>query len=158
MSLEIVTSRDILRRPCKEVTPDQLQDPEFQEFIERMVREVLERGLLGLSANQVRSNIGSNRRLYVGYTDKGNLGAVINPRILSYSPEVAKCIETCASFPDQSEPVWRSKIISLESSDRNGKKSVREMCDPFGNIAQHEVDHLKGILPKDKGWYKDGRL
>ena len=106
-------------------------------------------GGVGIAAPQV----GINRNIiWVQRFDKAGkpLEYMINPKILwkseiqNLGPEGDLSIEVFRDY------FYRSQVIQLEYFDLNGKK-ITEIVEGFtAIIAQHEIDHLSGILISDK--------
>ena len=106
-------------------------------------------GGVGIAAPQV----GINRNIiWVQRFDKAEkpLEYMINPKILwrsevlNFGPEGDLSIEIFRDY------FYRSQVIQLEYFDLKGKK-ITEILEGFtAIIAQHEIDHLSGILISDK--------
>jgi peptide deformylase len=76
--------------------------------------------------------------------------AILNPRILSHSPEMVKGWEGCLSVPGIRGWVPRYQAIEIEYCDRNGNLQKMEMTDFVARIFQHEFDHFNGLLFVDR--------
>jgi len=99
---------------------------------------------VGLAAPQV----GVLRRIIViEYEDK--YYDVINPKILENSGETIED-EGCLSVIDIRGLVKRPENITVEYTDRDGKKCVEKNSGILARIFCHEIDHLNGILFVDK--------
>lgn len=70
----------------------------------------------------------------------------INPKIKKFSKEKAWVEEGCLSVRNIFGRVQRSRKVLMDSLDENGKKASRGFSGIFAQIAQHENDHLDGIL------------
>ena len=74
---------------------------------------------------------------------------LINPEVVETSGSQTGT-EGCLSFPDEFGTVTRPRVVTVRAQDRNGKSftvtgeglKARAFC--------HEIDHLNGILFKDK--------
>jgi peptide deformylase len=98
-------------------------------------------GGIGLSANQV----GLDARVFMMRTQDGNQ-AFFNPELIKMSQETDLMKEGCLSFPDIYLMIKRSKVIELKYQDAEGNTNTT-MLDGLGSRgAQHEVDHLNGII------------
>ncbi len=75
---------------------------------------------------------------------------LINPTIISSSEEETDYKEGCLSVPDIHEIVKRPKAIQLKYYDLSGNEKIIEDDDILARVAQHEVDHLNGILFYEK--------
>jgi peptide deformylase len=58
--------------------------------------------------------------------------------------------EGCLSLPGYSGHVDRPKKVRVTALDENGKTQTIEAEDMLAVILCHEIDHLDGILYKDK--------
>ena len=99
---------------------------------------------VGLAANQV----GVARRVAVvdvGESDPPPL-VLINPRIVSRSPETETAEEGCLSIPEIFGDVTRPLRVVVEALDQEGKRSRIEAHGYKARAIQHEIDHLDGIL------------
>ncbi|WP_405404290.1 peptide deformylase [Paracoccus sp. Ld10] len=100
----------------------------------------------GLAAPQ----IGVLRRIFVmdaGWKDGTPEPLVlIDPEILVRSQETEIATEGCLSIPGRPVDVQRSHAIGIGWYDLDGRHQLRDMRGPAARIAQHEVDHLDGLL------------
>ncbi|MFZ2664352.1 MAG: peptide deformylase [Patescibacteria group bacterium] len=71
---------------------------------------------------------------------------LINPKIMSYSPETELDWEGCLSVPDKYGLVERFKKIKITAKDIGGNNLKIKAEGFFARTIQHEVDHLNGIL------------
>ncbi|RYH01643.1 peptide deformylase [Salipiger sp. IMCC34102] len=103
----------------------------------------------GLAAPQV----GVLQRLFVmdaGWKDGASERVVmVNPVVASASPERVTRDEVCLSIPDRVTPVSRPAIVHLRYQDLRGLPQEVTLEGPAATIAQHERDHLDGILCTD---------
>jgi peptide deformylase len=133
-----------LRMKAREVT-------EFDDFlvqlVERMMTLMDDAQGVGLAATQV----GVVQRLFV-FTPGEEEGtfAVVNPRILEPSTETATEEEGCLSLQGVRVPVERPLRISLEGVDPQGTRVFFELEGLAARVAQHEYDHLDGVLIIDR--------
>lgn len=76
--------------------------------------------------------------------------ALINPETVNESPEQDEQFEGCLSFFDVRGKVPRSLRIEVRHSDLDGeaRRSTFEQGD--ARLVAHEIDHLNGILYKDR--------
>ncbi|WP_421655904.1 peptide deformylase [Leptothermofonsia sp. ETS-13] len=72
--------------------------------------------------------------------------AMINPRILAHSDEVAKGWEGCLSVPGIRGLVPRYEAIEVEYTGQDGKLYRKELNGFVARIFQHELDHLDGLV------------
>lgn len=117
---------------------------EITENVKQVAFRMLELAKLhngiGLAANQV----GLAWRLFVMRLYK-TPKICINPEIINgFVPIKAK--EGCLSEPGISVEVIRNRFIFIRYTDIDGKKIEEHMRDLEARCAQHEIDHLDGIL------------
>jgi peptide deformylase len=109
---------------------------------------------IGLAAPQ----IGETRRLVViaavADDDAGrNVGApfaLVNPEIVTHSPDTVPFTEGCLSVPDITESVVRPRAIRFRYTDLDGHVHERDAAGLLARVVQHEMDHLDGILFVDR--------
>ena len=142
--LEILTGENnpILRKKSQTVTKF---DKKLKKFIEEMKKKVIEVKGLGLAAPQA----GMNERLFL-MRIKDKFITVINPRIIRKSEETIITEEGCLSLPDTWGDVKRSKVVTVSFQDESGSEKVMQFSDIEAVEAQHEYDHLEGVLFTDK--------
>ncbi len=99
---------------------------------------------VGLAAPQ----IGVLKRVVVVDTGEG-LIELINPVILEQSGEMTD-IEGCLSIPGVFGDVPRPESITVRALDRNGEMAISEYGGFTARVICHEIDHLDGVLFKDK--------
>lgn len=98
----------------------------------------------GLAAPQ----IGVLRRVaIVDYDDQ--YYELINPVILKSSGEIIE-EEGCLSVIGIRGKVKRPETITVQYTDRNGKRHKEEITGMTARVFCHEIDHLDGILFTDK--------
>jgi len=118
------------------------------DAVRRLVEDLFEtmraaKGV-GLAANQV----GVARRVAVvdvGDDDPPPL-VLINPRILESGDIVETAEEGCLSIPDIYGDVERPESIVLEALGLDGTPYRAELKGFKARAAQHEIDHLDGVL------------
>ena len=108
---------------------------------------------LGISAPQ----IGVFKRVFVGRI-RGKPKAFVNPKILKFSKKMVTYLEGCLSIPELFGHVVRPQELDIEWQDRQGKKSKGHLKGIAARIAQHEVDHLNGILFVDHIHTQKGKV
>lgn len=146
--LEIIKiGHPTLRAEAQEITHTEIQTPQFQKLIDDMITTMGDAGGVGLAAPQVNKSI----RMFVMKSWPGvPLTVVINPKI-EYLESFGKkdSVEGCLSIPGKNLKVKRFKKIHISYYDRKGEFISKEL-DGFGAIiAQHEYDHLNGVLIVD---------
>ena len=120
---------------------------EFDEDLARLVArmtDLMEQAAgAGLAANQV----GVLRRVFVFHPDADSEAiAVVNPAIVKRGSETAVDAEGCLSMQGVQVPVERALSLRLEGRDPEGNELSLELTELGARIAQHELDHLDGVL------------
>lgn len=132
-----------LRLSAHEVTD---YDDDLRRLIDRMTGMMHDAQGVGLAATQV----GVLRRLFVFEPDEDGPRAVVNPRLTVVGDEVEEDVEGCLSLQGVRIPIERPVHVVLEGTDPHGK-DVRYDLEGYGaRIAQHELDHLDGVLIIDR--------
>ena len=102
---------------------------------------------VGLAANQV----GVLRRVFViQAAEDEEPRALVNPAIVERSDDAEPDDEGCLSLQGVVVPVERALKIRLEARDPEGNPVEIELEDLPARVAQHEVDHLDGVLIVDR--------
>jgi len=121
-------------------------DDDLRRLVDRMIVLMHEAQGVGLAATQV----GVLRRLFVFEPDEDGPRAIVNPVVVERADETASDDEGCLSLQGVKVPVDRSTRLVLEGKDPNGE-DVRYELDEYGaRVAQHELDHLDGVLIIDR--------
>jgi peptide deformylase len=121
-------------------------DDDLRRLVERMTALMHDAQGVGLAATQV----GVLRRLFVFEPGEDGPHVVVNPVISERADETASDGEGCLSLQGVRVPVDRSVHIVLEGKDADGN-DVRFELDEYGaRVAQHELDHLDGVLIIDR--------
>lgn len=115
-----------------------------QALIDDMMRFMKQANGVGLAAPQV----GALQRLLVMAPMDMKPTALINPRIVQKEGEQVG-IEGCLSIPGLYGEVKRAAFVIVEAEDRKGRELTYELEGMHARVAQHEIDHLEGILFTD---------
>jgi peptide deformylase len=134
-----------LKMETKEVLPEEIKTPDFQQAIGQLKATMRQYGAVGISANQC----GLNLRLFVLGTDVFQM-ACINPKIIATEGEMVKVREGCVSFPALFINVPRYQRIQVEYLNENGELTTTWMDGITAQCFQHELDHMNGICYTDK--------
>ena len=147
-NLEIIKiGHPTLRATAQEVIHAEISNPEFQSLIDDMISTMSEAGGVGLAAPQVNKSL---RMFVMKSWPSVSLTVVINPTI-EYLEDFGKkdSVEGCLSIPGKNLKVKRFKKVHLSYFDRKGEYISVELNGFGAIIAQHEYDHLNGILIVD---------
>lgn len=143
----------ILRKTAKEVK--NIQYPKIQQLIDDLIATVMDVDGVGIAAPQVYEPVrvfivASHPNPRYPKAPKMKPTAMINPKLVSHSPQKAKDWEGCLSIPGIRGLVPRFTEIKVEYFDRKGKLVRRGFRDFVARIFQHELDHLDGRLFLDR--------
>lgn len=112
---------------------------------------------IGLAAPQV----GEGVRVFVLDVDwveheggpeehRRNPRVFINPEIAWESAEDGRMLEGCLSLPGIEGDVYRPQEVRVAYTDRKGARRERKLGGLEARCAQHEIDHLNGVLFVDR--------
>jgi peptide deformylase len=136
-----------LRHPSK---PLKRVDAELRNIVAEMFDLMYEHEGVGLAANQVDLPY----RLFVANPEgkreaKEAECVFINP-VLSGGRGQEEDEEGCLSIPGVYAPVTRNETIKIQAYDLAGNEIVGDLNGLMARIAQHETDHLDGMLFIDR--------
>ena len=72
--------------------------------------------------------------------------AIVNPEIVTRSGELEVADEGCLSLQGVHVPVERDTAVTLQGLDLEGNQFRLELEELAARVAQHELDHLDGLL------------
>ena len=122
-------------------------DGDVRQLAERLTHLLRDANGLGLAATQ----IGVLRRAFAFLPDvEDEPVVVVNPRFSVTSEERASDTEGCLSLQGVVIPVERHVSLTLEGQDLDGNDVRLELEGLPARIAQHELDHLDGVLILDR--------
>jgi peptide deformylase len=122
-------------------------DDELVTLVERMKRLMHDASGIGLAATQV----GVLQRIFVFHPNEDeDTVAVVNPEIVDRSDETDVAEEGCLSIQNILVPVERSVTVTLVGRNETGEEVRYELDDIYARAAQHETDHLDGVLMLDR--------
>ncbi|HTM04223.1 MAG TPA: peptide deformylase [Vicinamibacterales bacterium] len=141
----------VLRTCARALEPAILKGSSTQKLIDDMLETMHEYHGVGLAAPQVHEEV----RLFVALLDEdpgpdSDAVVVVNPEIVPNGQDKAEGWEGCLSIPDIRGLVPRFTDITLKALDRNGKKVEYRLKQFAARVAQHETDHLHGVLFFDR--------
>lgn len=144
----------------KVIQPKPMTQEEIDDVSVKLLEGLAKFGGVGLAANQ----IGLDVRAFVVNVKEPLV--LINPKVVEVSNDVVAYVEQCLSIPKtMSKPVKtiRHKSFTVEcdnlgtvifSSDSTQWRDSNEFFSDAGLlecvVAQHEIDHLNGVLITDK--------
>jgi peptide deformylase len=134
----------VLRMRAKEI---ESFDDDLRRLVERMTTLMQEARGVGLAGTQV----GTLQRLFVFQpTEEDEPQAVVNPVLVSASEVTLSETEGCLSLQGVTIPVERPVKVTVEGKDETGADIRLELEEHAARVAQHELDHLDGILILDR--------
>ena len=124
-------------------------DNELRKTVREMFDLMYEQRGIGLAANQVDLPY----RFFIlnaeGDPDKGEEYVFLNP-VIGKRNGTAEAEEGCLSFPEIYAPVKRSAKIVISAYNLAGEEMNWELDGLLSRAAQHEYDHLDGVLFTDR--------
>jgi peptide deformylase len=120
-------------------------DEELARLAERMNALMHDADGIGLAATQV----GILRRLFV-FTVEDEDRALVNPEIAVRSEMTEIDDEGCLSLGPVRVPVERAITVTIEGRSIAGEPVRYELEGFASRVAQHELDHLDGVLMIDR--------
>jgi peptide deformylase len=141
----------VLRQRARPLEPADLRQPLTQKLIDDMIETMHEYHGVGLAAPQIHEGV----RLFVALLDEDpepetDAIALINPEIVPASQTKEEGWEGCLSIPDIRGMVPRFTEVTVKGLDRKGKRLELRLKKFAARVAQHEADHLDGILFFDR--------
>lgn len=132
----------VLRQKAAEV--GKIGKPVLQ-LVDDLLRHMRSAHGVGLAAPQV----GVLKRVFAMHPLEERPVHMINPRVVKAEGKQTG-IEGCLSIPGLYGDVTRAEYVEIEALDRRGRELIFELEGLHARIAQHEIDHLDGVLFTDK--------
>jgi peptide deformylase len=130
-----------------EAKPVEHFDEQLVKLAERMKRLMVDANGIGLAATQV----GVLQRLFVFQAEpETEPAAVVNPELVNVSTETEVGDEGCLSIQGITVPVERALRVTVVGKDEHGNDVRYELDGYEARCAQHETDHLNGVLMLDR--------
>jgi peptide deformylase len=141
----------VLRERARPLDKSDIRSAAFQKLVDDMIDTMHEYHGVGLAAPQVHEGL----RMFVALLDedpdaKSEAAVIINPEILPNGSEIEEGWEGCLSIPDIRGMVPRYTDIRLQALDRAGRTIELPLKNFPARVAQHETDHLDGVLFFDR--------
>lgn len=132
----------VLRTACQEIT-------EITAGIEELIQDLLDTTQLPGRAGVAAPQIGVNLRAF-SYNVHGELGYLINPKIVELSGEPSEIDEGCLSVPGLWEKTPRYPNAVAEGINLKGEVVRIAGSGLLAQALQHECDHLDGKVYLDR--------
>jgi len=141
----------VLRERARALDRPALRNPLVQKLIDDMIDTMHEYSGVGLAAPQVHEGL----RIFVALLDPdpgpaSDASVLVNPEIVANSDAKEEGWEGCLSIPDIRGLVPRLTDITVSALDRHGKPIELRLANFAARVAQHETDHLDGVLFFDR--------
>jgi peptide deformylase len=141
----------VLRQRGRLLQTSELLSPAVQKLIDDMIETMHEYNGVGLAAPQVHQSL----RLFVALLEEEpdastTATVIINPEIVPNTSTKEDGWEGCLSIPDIRGLVPRLIDITMSALDRAGRPVELRLHDFPARVAQHETDHLDGVLFFDR--------
>jgi peptide deformylase len=141
---------DILIAPDPRLKQQSAPVAEVNDAIRRLMDDMLETMYgangIGLAAPQVGRPV---RVIVVDIADKEDKPTpyrMVNPRIVTASPELRVTNEGCLSVPEFYADVERADRITVAYQDETGEPRTLEADGLLATCVAHEIEHLEGVL------------
>jgi peptide deformylase len=121
-------------------------DDDLRRLVDRMTELMHDAQGVGLAATQV----GVLRRVFVFEPDEDGPRIVVNPTIVTLGDELESDGEGCLSLQGVRVPVERPTTLTIAGKNQDGEDVSYELSGYEARIAQHELDHLDGVLIIDR--------
>ncbi len=131
----------VLRRRARKVAA---LDPKIQKLIDDMLETTPAALGVGLAAPQV----GVSLRLVVITIPGEEPLVLINPEVIKKTGQ-REVEEGCLSVPGYRGKVKRSQTVTVKGRDRRWKERRVKGTDLLGQVLEHEIEHLDGVLYVD---------
>jgi len=141
----------VLRERTRPLDKSDIRSAVVQKLIDDMIDTMHEYHGVGLAGPQVHEGL----RMFVALLDdepdsKSPAVVVINPEIVPNTQAIEEGWEGCLSIPDIRGMVPRYTDVTLKAIDRDGRSVDLQLKNFAARVAQHETDHLDGVLFFDR--------
>lgn len=141
----------VLRQRTRALEKSDIRNASVQKFMDDMIDTMYEYHGVGLAAPQVHEGLA----IFVAMLDEEpsdttEATVFVNPVIEPVGETLVEGWEGCLSIPDIRGMVPRHQQIRLKALDRQGKAVELALKGFPARVAQHETDHLNGVLFFDR--------
>ncbi len=153
MILPIYTyGQPVLRKEAEDLA---VEDPQVKEMLKELIPNMFETLTRAEGVGLAAPQVGLDIRMFIidltccaeddpAFADYRKV--YINPEIYEESEELCDFSEGCLSLPGISENVKRPVAIRMRYLDENFEEHDEELTDFPARVAQHEYDHLDGMM------------
>ena len=117
--------------------------------VRALVQDLLDTTALPGRAGVAAPQIGVNLRAF-SYNVNGEIGYVLNPKIVSFSGQIKLVDEGCLSVPGLWHKTPRHEQATVVGFDLEGNELRISGSGLLAQALQHECDHLDGYLYLDR--------
>ena len=132
----------VLKTPTEEIV---VIDDKIRALVDDLVDTVKIPGRAGVAATQ----IGVGLRAF-SYNVHGEIGYILNPRIIETRGDIELVEEGCLSVPNLCFKTPRYPCAKVAGTDLDGNTIVLEGEGLMAQALQHECDHLDGLVYLDR--------
>jgi len=154
----------VLRQVAKPVSRNKIPSPEFQKLLDHMIRIMRETQAVGLAAPQVGvglqvfcMELSDLHRQLIGAEKFREFQMSIIPLTILINPHLTFTDDTpctheegCVSVGGYVGRVTRATGVQVVGLNRHGDEMQHNLTGWLARIAQHEYDHLQGVIYTDK--------
>lgn len=136
---------------------------EIRQLVANMIETMRAEDGVGLAAQQVGHavmltviDVSSSERPSQLIIDGESLNIPASMPLVLLNPKITKpegeqiASEGCLSVPDINAQIRRAEKVTVRATGLNGKELVFDCTGLLSRAAQHEIDHLNGILFTDR--------
>lgn len=136
----------VLRRVADPIDPVAVCTPAVQALLQDLLDTVEEYDGAGLAAPQIHESV---RAVVLAFDEEG-MRTWINPVLTPLTEELAYSFEGCLSVPGLRGLVGRPSRVRVQALDGTGRSLDFELDGFAAVVAQHECDHLDGVVYVDR--------
>lgn len=122
---------------------------EIDDRVKSLITDLIDTTQVPGRAGVAAPQIGVNLRAF-SYNVEGQVGYLINPRIVEVSGSKRLVDEGCLSVPEQWHQTPRYEFAKVVGIDLAGNEVVLEGHGLMAQMLQHECDHLDGLVYLDR--------
>ena len=137
----------VLRRVADPISPDAVTSPEVQRLIRDMLETVEDANGAGLAAPQVHASL---RVVVLQLDPEVGMEVWVNPELEVTTDDKVYSFEGCLSVPGLRGMVARAAEVHVRGLDHTGAPFELDLEGFPAIVAQHECDHLDGVIYVDK--------
>ena len=127
---------------------------EVTEAVRALAADMLETMYAAPGRGLAAPQVGEGLRLFVmdvAWTEGAPEPVVaVDPEIVRASDAAAAGEERCLSIPDRPVVVTRPAAVTMRWTALSGARQEHELTGAAARCAQHELDHLNGVLILDR--------